>query len=67
MGVTECRRRRARRFNKYVRSEAGFRRNLLEIGRLRERLATARNASTAAALERREAASRQWVNGETAR
>lgn len=56
-----------RRRNRYIKSEAGFAANLREIGRLRERLAVAKNASTARALERREEASLAWVNGECVR
>lgn len=51
----------------YIASESDWQRNLREIERLRSRLASARNGATAAALTRRENASRRWVTGETTR
>lgn len=63
----EGRRRIHRRRRTYIRSEAGFVKNLREIDRLRANLGSAKNSATAAALERREDASRRWANGETTR
>jgi hypothetical protein len=63
--AAEKRRRERRRRRTYSHSEASFQRNLREIDRLRRE--DRGHGSTAAAIERREAASRRWVTGETTR
>lgn len=67
LSSAEQRRRVRRRRRTYIKNEGDFAKNLREVERLRGRLGGAKNAATAAALERRETASRRWVNGETTR